>query len=59
MAKEKDITERTLEDYNDVFADIVNTVGPRPAGSEQELRACLRDALTVSPRLRLKNHARP
>ena len=26
MAKEKDITERTLEDYNDVFADIVNTV---------------------------------
>ena len=26
MAKEKDIAEKTLENYNDVFADIVNTL---------------------------------
>ena len=39
MAKEKDISEKTLENYNDVFADIVNNLvfGGRNAVRPEEL----------------------
>ena len=49
MAKEKDVSEKLLEDYNDVFADIVNTLlfDGREVVKEDELE-------TAAPVSRLK-----
>ena len=46
MAKGKDVSEKILEDYNDVFADIVNNLlfGGREVVKEDELE----NAVTVS-----------